>query len=139
MAEAKLEGTWAVVASTPIQHIGRIVEPRGTLDELRKAPRLILNPAFEFVTPIIPTSGGLQRVPTVMPVGATMHPVPVSVTNLTIYFLEEMTESDQENYAQMIQQAEDQRTEARAMRAGLTTARNPGPMRDLGPIRGGRG
>jgi hypothetical protein len=130
MGEASFEGTWAIVSEGATKYIGRVVSfqdkdtPDGefewsSLDALRHATRFVLEPAFELVTPIVPGPGGFSRMPTILPVGATTDPVPVSVANGAVYFLEELSETDQAAYKDMVKTCQKQCVAARAKRSGL--------------------
>lgn len=85
-----------------------------------------MKPTFELVTPILPSPQGLQRMPTVLPVGATTEPVPVSVTNGSVYFFEEMSDADVAAYRNMIKDCEKASVAARAKRSGLVMPKEDG-------------
>lgn len=120
MGDEGFEGTWAVVSEGVTKYVGRVVTPEGKPDDIRSAPRFLLQPAFELVMPIMPGPGGaLSRMPTVLPVGVTTDPVPVSCANGSVYFFDEMNESDSAAYKTMIRDCIKQSTAVRAKRSGL--------------------
>jgi len=130
MEKGKFEGTWAIVTCMGIQYIGRIVdyETEGedcadvdnfNLGEAIKAEWLHLCPAYEFVCPIIPSPQGLQRLPTVMPLGACLEEVDVRTRWTSIVLLHEMSGGDYQTYYEMVAKAEEHMREARLKRVGL--------------------
>lgn len=125
MEERELEGTWAVVSGLNKTYVGCIVSPEGTLDELREANRFILNPALEFITPIVPGKDGPQRLSTMLALGATVQPVPLSTVNGDIYFFEEMHPVDRAAYTKMVHDCQKSLEAMRARRAGLVAPTGP--------------